>query len=92
MPSKLVGSVFHPVRAALLFHQGFAQRTEFAQVAAKECQLHLQLEPGHVIRWDFAGKPFHRCGIVLDKGDPVAHQLFEMGSGILSAAIGQVVF
>ena len=41
MPRKLVGSVFHPFRAPLLVHQGFAQRTEFAEVAAKECELHL---------------------------------------------------
>ena len=41
MPGQLVGSIFHPVGVALLLHQGFAQRTEFAEVAAKECELHL---------------------------------------------------
>ncbi len=38
MPSKLVGSIFHPLRTPLLVHHGFAQRTEFAEVAAKECE------------------------------------------------------
>src|SRR5258707_12647845 len=72
MPSKLVGSVFHPFRAPLLVHKRFAQRTESAGVTAKECKLLLQTEPVHIIRWGFAGKPFHRCGIVLEKGDSVA--------------------
>src|ERR1700687_3045592 len=81
MPSKLGGSVFHPVRVDLLFHQGFAQGTEFAEVAAIECELHLLLEPGHIISWVSAGKTLHRSGIVLDKGDSVAQHCLKWGQG-----------
>jgi hypothetical protein len=36
MRGKFVGNVFLPVRAGLKVDEGFAQRTEFAEVAAKE--------------------------------------------------------
>src|SRR6266576_2443724 len=39
------------------------------------------MEPGHIIRWSFAGKPFHHCGIVPDKGDSVAQHYLKWGQG-----------
>ena len=92
MRGKFVGNVFHLVRAGLKVDEGFAQRTEFAEVAAKECELHLQLEPANIIGWNFPGKTFHRCGVVLDKGDPVAHIYLIGEQGSLSAAIRRLVF
>src|SRR6202167_3392843 len=72
MPGKLVGNVSLTVRAARLIHQGFAERTECAGVAAQERELHLKTEPEHIIRWHFASELVHRCRVLLDKGDAVA--------------------
>src|SRR5271170_7722577 len=35
------------------------------------------MQPGHIICRGVSGKPFHRCGIILDKGDAVAHYSLE---------------
>jgi hypothetical protein len=71
MKGKVICNIFHPVRVLLLLHEGFAQRAEVVEVAAKKCELHLQMAPGDIIRRSFPGKPFHRRGIFLEKCDSV---------------------
>src|SRR5215470_13050168 len=71
--SEIIRNALHLFRAPVLLNYCFAQGSESAEVAPKEGELKLQLEPASVVSGNFARKPLHGCRIVIEIGDPIPH-------------------
>ena len=64
MVGELRGNVFHVVGLPLTTNQSVAEGTKCRDFAAKECHVHLEMDPGRILAGSFASKPVHGSGIV----------------------------
>src|SRR5580658_4270159 len=85
MVGELRGNVFHVVGLPLATNQSVAEGTKCRDVAAKECQMHLEMDPGRIQRGSFASKPVHGVGIVLEECDAVTQYQLNRSEGTLLA-------
>src|SRR5271169_7136604 len=92
MIGELLGNVFHVVGLPLTTNQGVAEGTNCRDVAAKECQVLLEIDPGLILAGTFASKPVHGGGIVLDESDAVTQHQLKRSEGTLLAPLVEQFF
>src|ERR1700733_4564581 len=87
MVGELRRNIFHVVGLPLATNQSVAEGTNCRDVAAKECQVRLEMDPGRILAGSFASKPVHGVGIVLHKCDSVTHYQLNRSEGTLLAPL-----
>src|ERR1700724_133453 len=87
MVGELRGNIFHVVGLPLTANQSVAEGTKCRHVAAKECQVLLELDPGLILAGSFASKLVHGSGIVFDESDVVTRLQLKRSEGTLLAPL-----
>src|ERR1700733_2819455 len=87
MEGELRGNVFPLVGLPLAAYQSVAEGTKCCDVAAMECQVLLETDPGRILAGSFASQAVHGGGIVFDEGDSVAQLHLKRSEGTLLAPL-----
>src|SRR5271169_1177580 len=83
MPGELCGNGFHLVGLPPPTNLSVAEGTKCRDVATKECQVHVEIDPWRILPGSPASKPVHGSGIVLDESDAVTQLQLKRSEGTL---------
>lgn len=74
MVGEFRGNVFHLVGLPLPTNQSIAEGTKCRDIAAKECQVHLEMDPGRILAGSLMSELLDCRAVLFEKGDAVTQR------------------